>query len=281
MMKLDKLCVGYYSPTRTSKSIAHAIAEGMNIARREDLDLTTDNGIGPILVKDSICIISVPVYGGLIAPIAAQRLRRLQATNCVAIPVVVYGNRDYEDALVQLRDLLIEQGFTILCGATFIGEHSYSRSEMPIAEGRPDKIDIQIAKDFGRKALMRLQEQLHIGNITNTYDKDFALMYEQPLNSLITSPKLKGNIPYKTLRPSTPQAPLVNENCYGCGECLDWCPTGAITLTDGRSMTQIELCTKCCACVKFCPVGGRTFDTPYTALLHEKCKERREAELFI
>ena len=45
---------------------------------------------------------------------------------------------------------------------------------------------------------------------------------------------MKGNVPYKTLGPSTPQAPVVNDNCYGCGECVDWCPTGAITIADGR-----------------------------------------------
>lgn len=284
MMNINKLCVGYYSPTHTSRRIAHAVAEGMNIARREIIDLTTDKHTEDITVNDAICIMAVPVYGGLIAPVAAQRLRRLQGKNSVAVPIVVYGNRDYEDALVQLRDILNEQGFTSLCGAAFIGEHSYSRQGMPIAEGRPDSDDIAIAKAFGLQALAKLTDELKLTTDCETIDttnKDFSLKFDKPLNELISVPHMKGNTPYKTLRPATPQAPVVNENCYGCGDCVDWCPTGAISIINGHSTTEIGLCTKCCACVKLCPVGGRTFDSPYTAILHEKCAERREPELFL
>ena len=58
-------------------------------------------------------------------------------------------------------------------------------------------------------------------------------------------------------------------------------PHRRITIADGRSATRVDLCTKCCACVKFCPVGGRTFDTPYTAMLHQNFSTRREPECFV
>ena len=127
-MQLDKLCVACFSPTHTSMKIARAIADGTHIARREEIDLTTDPADTPIAVRNAICIV--------VAPVAVRRIARLRAENSIAIPVVVYGNRDYEDALVQLRDLLYAQGFTPLCGAAFVGEHSYSRPGMPVAEGR-------------------------------------------------------------------------------------------------------------------------------------------------
>ncbi len=41
-MQLDKLCVACFSPTHTSMKIARAIADGTRIARREEIDLTTD-----------------------------------------------------------------------------------------------------------------------------------------------------------------------------------------------------------------------------------------------
>ena len=107
-MKLNVMNVVYYSPTRTSQKVARAIAEGLGIARRQETDLTTDFRTDPIMVKDSICIVAAPVYGGLVAPAALERISRLRGENSVAIPVVVYGNRDYEDALVQLRDRLHE-----------------------------------------------------------------------------------------------------------------------------------------------------------------------------
>ena len=280
-MKLDQLCVAYYSPTHTSRAIARAVGDGFGIGRRTERDLTTDRSDSPVAVKDSICIVAAPVYGGLIAPVAARRIARLRAENSVAVPIVVYGNRDYEDALVQLRDLLHSQGFTVLCGAAFVGEHSYSRPGMPIAEGRPDAQDLREAEAFGRQAFASLTRQLNIAETPAPAARDFALTYDAPLEQFVATPPMKGNVPYKTLGPATPQAPVVGDLCYGCGECVDLCPTGAISLHDGRSTTDVALCTKCCACVKFCPVGARTFDTPYTAMLHERCSTRRTPELFL
>lgn len=280
-MELDRLHIIYYSPTHTSKKIARSIGEGTGIARRQETDLTTDSGKAEITVMDAICVVAVPVYGGLVAPTAAERILRLKAVNCVAVPVVVYGNRDYEDALVQLRDLLRGQGFTPLCGAAFIGEHSYSRPGMPVAEGRPDSNDLRIAREFGQALFRKLTDELGISDAPAPDSRHFALTYDTPLDTLIATADMKGNVPYKTIGKPTPQAPVVNENCYGCGDCAGWCPTGAISIKDGRSDTQIDLCTKCCACVKFCPTGARTFDTPYTAMLHEKCSVRREPEIFV
>lgn len=275
------MCIIYYSPTRTSMKIARSIGEGTNIARRMEINLTTDRSETDIIVKDAVCIVAAPVYGGLLAPAAAQRILRLKAENCVAVPVVVYGNRDYEDALVQLRDLLRRQGFTPLCGAAFIGEHSFSRPGMPVAEGRPDADDLRVARGFGRQAYLKLLGQLGISDTPAPDDRHFALTYSGRLEDLISTAEMKGNVPYKTIGNPSPQAPVVNENCYGCGDCASLCPTGAIGIKDGRSYTQIDLCTKCCACVKFCPANARTFDTPYTTMLHEHFGSRREPELFV
>ena len=71
--------------------------------RRIETDLTLDEGISPIEIKDSLTILAAPVYGGRVAPIALQRMKRLKGTNAPVILVAVYGNRDYEDALVELR----------------------------------------------------------------------------------------------------------------------------------------------------------------------------------
>ncbi len=140
----------FFSPTHTSAKIARAIGESIGMGRRIEIDLTTDENSSPIEIKDSITIIAVPVYAGRVAPIALQRLRRLKGNNAPAILVAVYGNRDYEDALVELRDETIQLGFTPLAAGAFIGEHSYSRPNMPIAEGRPDVTDLQIAEQFGK-----------------------------------------------------------------------------------------------------------------------------------
>ena len=229
------------------------------MGKRIEIDLTTDENSSPIEIKDSITIIAVPVYAGRVAPIALQRLRRLRGNNAPAILITVYGNRDYEDALVELRDETIQLGFTPLAAGVFIGEHSYSRPNMPIAEGRPDITDLQTAEQFGKDCLTKLEK-----------------------DEILSDFYIKGNIPYRFVGPSTPAAPVCTEECFACGECIEVCPTHAIALSDeGKIETEITKCIKCCACVKECPNGARVFDTPYTPMLHQKCAARREPELFI
>ena len=101
----------FFSPTHTSAKIARAIGGSIGMGKRIEIDLTTDENSSPIEIKDSITIIAVPVYAGRVAPIALQRLRRLRGNNAPAILITVYGNRDYEDALVELRDETIQLGF--------------------------------------------------------------------------------------------------------------------------------------------------------------------------
>lgn len=132
----------------------------------------------------------------------------------------------------------------------FIGEHSYSRPNMPIAEGRPDVTDLQIAEQFGKDCLTKLEK-----------DETLSDFY------------LKGNIPYRFVGPSTPAAPVCTEECFACGECIEVCPTHAIALSDeGKIETEITKCIKSLRLRKECPNGARVFDTPYTPMLHQNVR---------
>lgn len=251
----------FFSPTHTSAKIARAVGEGIGMGRRIETDLTLDEGTSPILINDALTVIAVPVYGGRVAPIALQRLKRLKGHNAPVILLTIYGNRDYEDALVELRDTAVEQGFTPLSAGAFIGEHSYSRPNMPVAAGRPDADDLQKAEQFGHESLRKLQE--------STF----------PLPSFF----IKGNVPYKPLPAGNNATPVCNDLCYACGNCIEVCPTHAIRPSaDGSQIETIaERCIRCCACVKECPTGARIFDSPFTAILHEKFSARREPETFL
>lgn len=42
--------------------------------------------------------------------------------------------------------------------------------------------------------------------------------------------------------------------CDGCGECMAFCPDGAIYLVDGGAAVDHTLCRECKACIAACPM---------------------------
>lgn len=248
----------FFSPTHTSLTIADAIADGMKIPERKVWDITYEKPAADVIIEDGIAVIAVPVYGGRVAETAVERLLSVRGNGIPAVISVVYGNRDYEDALIELRNLVKKQGFIPVSGAAFIGEHSYSRPDRPVAEGRPDKKDTDTAFAFGSDT----------ADFLKGWSGDFADLH------------VKGNFPYKTKGAKTPQTPVtVEELCTQCGYCIEICPTQAIELQD-EIVSDPGPCIKCCACVKECPNQARIFETPFTDYLFQNFSSRRDPELF-
>ncbi len=264
-MKISKVRSLYFSPTGTSKKIVEAIAAGCREGGgHEQSNLTYPTSFDTLECKaDELVIIGVPVYAGRVAPLAVERLKTIQGNGAAAVLVVLYGNREFEDALVELHDLAREIGFQPVAGSAFIGEHSFSTRDLPIADGRPDGDDLRAAKAFG---------EIIVGHL--------AEMAEDSLNPLV----VPGNVPYKDGMGPLPFSPSFNVGmCTGCGFCIETCPSGAISL-EGELQVDAELCIFCCACVKSCPEGAVTVEAPplkeKTVWLHENCKKRKDPQLF-
>jgi ferredoxin len=236
----------FFSPTRTGCQVVEQVARGISAERVETIDLTSplSDTLGVVNVKSDVVILGAPVYGGRIPSLAVSRLRRLKAKKIPAVLVVVYGNRAYEDALLELKDLALQIGCVPVAGSAFIGEHSYSTSAYPIAAGRPDLDDLAIARDFGRQIGNLLR---HINSVENLH----------PLH-------VPGNFPYRDypgnidhVCPTTDEA-----TCQLCGgECASVCPSAAIVIHE-KVITDPAACILCCACVKACPTGARKMDNP-------------------
>ena len=158
-MKYSNIHLIYFSPTHTSAKIVYAIAEGMGATSMSESDVTCESLDMEEYIDDELTIIAAPVYGGRVAETAMERFRMFRsAHHAPVVPVVLYGNRDYEDALKELCDLVSEQGFVPVAAGAFIGEHSFSRKGMPIAEGRPDESDLNQATEFGKKIIEELEK---------------------------------------------------------------------------------------------------------------------------
>lgn len=230
----------------------------------EHINLTLPEGAQQTIqhFTDELVIIGAPVYGGRLPLEAINRFKKLTANKTLAIIIVVYGNRDFEDALLELKNLAIALGFIPVAGGSFIGEHSFATEERPIANGRPDSHDVQKAQDFWAKITLKIKAlQLPDGQMDLPIPGRFP--YEASLRSMVVSPVTK------------------EETCIVCGNCRSVCPTAAITI-NGNVATKTELCIRCSACIKGCPTGARVWqDNMMITIanwLNENCSTRKEPE---
>lgn len=150
-MKIQSLKLVCFSPTGTTKAVIQGIVRGINQSTVELIDITKPNARKQQLQtsENELLIVAVPVYMGRVPDLLIEWLHTIKARNTPTVCVVVYGNRVYDDALLELKDILIKRGcIPIACGA-YIGEHSFSSSETPTAEGRPDASDLNHAELLG------------------------------------------------------------------------------------------------------------------------------------
>ena len=106
-MNFNAVRLVYFSPTKTTQKILEGIAQGTKVGTIEHLDLTPPESKTLELDKmqDELVLIGVPVYAGRVPLEAVAKLRRLRVDRVPAVIIVVYGNREIEDALLELKDL--------------------------------------------------------------------------------------------------------------------------------------------------------------------------------
>ncbi len=278
-MIIDSVYLIYFSPTHTSKQVGESIVRATGIINITTLDITRKGIAETVLSPSSLAIIVVPVYGGHVAPLAMERLQTLSGTNSPVVLVVVYGNRAYEKALVELDAFASSHDFKTIAGATFIGEHSYSNSKYPIAEGRPDTKDLEFAEDFGKKIAVKIKSAADI-DMLYPVDVSKIARPRQPFFPLVRF--LRKVIALRKSGVPLPRTPKVEDEslCNHCGACVLQCPTQAINKGD-ELHTDPEKCIKCCACVKGCKQHARVYDTPFAALLAQCFTRQKEPRIII
>lgn len=264
MTSMDTIC---FSPTGTTKRVLDAIVAGLGLEAVTLVDLTVPGGDRKVSMPDgqSLALFGMPVYAGRIPQEALVRLEHCQGQGTPAVLVVVYGNRAYEDALLELSDVVGRKGFVPVAAGAFIGEHSFSNATAPIAVGRPDADDRDKATAFGaaiRRKLDGLDCLAEAGTLS-----------------------VPGNRPYRECHPLPAMAPVSRGDvCVRCGLCATVCPVDAITVASEVN-TREERCLHCCACVKACPTGARVVENPklleIATRLATNCAARKEPETYL
>lgn len=229
-------------------AIASEIAERIN---ETDLGKCAEASL-----KGDVVIVAAPVFSGRIPALVSEKLSKLDGRGKTAVTAVVYGVRAYEDALLELNDVMESAGFKIAASCALVAQHSIVKE---IGRGRPDEADIKEIKSFAGDALVRI---------------------ESGERGAVSVP---GNRPYREGGKSG-ATPIALPDCRGCGHCASVCPTEAIRILDGAPVTDSKKCIMCMACVAKCPARSRVLPTEVLNRLTEKLGAfrdvRRENEFF-
>lgn len=192
-----------------------------------------------------LVVFGVPTYAGRIPNLILPYIKDMvHGKSTLTVPVVLYGNRNFDDALIELRDVLFSNGFLPMAAGAFVGEHSFSRT---LGAGRPDEEDMGL--------IYRLSEAV-CEHIFADDIPDVPVEVEgcRPIRPYYTPRDRNGN-PINILKVKPKTDPKL---CDHCGLCADLCPMDAIDHTD---VTLVPgKCIKCCACVKKCPTGAKYYD---------------------
>ncbi|HIU87368.1 MAG TPA: EFR1 family ferrodoxin [Candidatus Avilachnospira avistercoris] len=271
----------YFSAKGTTERCALKIAEAMGLEAksinwlrmpaREELEI----GAADVL------LFSMPVYGGFIPKHCADMAKYLKGHGGAAIITAVYGNRHYDDALLEMKDILMAQGFKVMAAGAFVAEHSIFPK---VAAGRPDEHDLEVISEFGGRC-RKLLERITAETGSKDSSQSSAESAEFIAEAIASLPELSlpGNKDYKAEFGGVPFKPEGDESCIGCRTCASVCPMGAIDKAEPKR-TDRELCISCGACIKACPTGSRNYYGPAykTAAFgfEMKCSKRREPEVF-
>ena len=153
-MEIRNVTSIFFSPTGSTRRLVSMLSKTFPSKPREvDITPYTQRGLSMDFGPDDLVLFGVPVYGGRIPSPAVQTLRRMQGSRTPAVLVAAYGNREYDDALLELADIAAANGFIPFAAAALIAEHSIMHS---VAAGRPDAQDAKKIEAFGTQLWKKL-----------------------------------------------------------------------------------------------------------------------------
>lgn len=255
-MKLYKI---YFSPTGGTKKVIDVISKPWNCEKIE-LDLTNKktNFANIKLQKEDICMVAVPSFGGRVPEVVISKLKKITGAQARAILITVYGNRAYDDTLLELKNTLQELNFRCTAAIAAIAEHSIMHE---FGTGRPDEKDTKELLEYAVKIKESMEKQT-----------SEQIQVEVP-----------GNNTYREYT-GVPLKPKANKTCSKCGLCAIECPVDAIP-KDTPSLTDKNKCISCMRCMKVCPKHARELNKMMVMVAAKKmkkvCISRKSNELFL
>lgn len=219
----------YFSPTGGTKRVMDILAGELSADHQIDLSATDADYGSYSFNEDDVCLIGVPSFGGRVPSVVLERMRQMHVNGAMAVAVIVFGNRAYDDTLLELKNEAASCGYTVIAGIAAVAEHSVMHQ---YATGRPDTQDEADLRQFSKEIAELIANR---GSV-----RDFSVPGKQEYQ------KYDG-IPIK---------PKAGRACTKCGLCAAQCPVEAIPFSNPASVDK-KKCISCMRCVEICPRKAR------------------------
>lgn len=257
-MQINQIWAVYFSPTgstgKLARFLARILGESLGLPVNElDYTLPAARAALHTFQKTDFVVWATPVYAGRVPNKLLPYMQgHLSATDTLALPVAVFGNRSFDDALAELCNILTSNRFIPLGAAALVARHPFSAV---LGAGRPDEADLQKICAFAHGVVQKI-------SLLTDIPPSVAVPGNNRPQAYYT-PKGADGCPAHFLK-AVPKTDV--QRCTLCGVCSHHCPMGSISPSDPTHITNT--CIKCHACVTHCPVGAKYFDD--AALLSHK-----------
>lgn len=236
-MNISGQHIAYFSATHTTRNLVRRIGEKINcpIIKEYNIAGSAKWESTPVKVKASeLLIVGVPSYFGRVPSLVVPYIEQFKGDNSPAVIICSYGNRDFEDTLLELKDILSANGFKVIAAGGFVPTHSIFPQ---VASNRPDVRDLGEQEDFAK----------HCATLLRTLENENDALGLQ----------VRGNHPYRETG-KIPFVPTGNRKCDECGTCVKLCPVQAIP-EDKPRKTDKNKCINCGRCITVCPQDARSY----------------------
>ncbi len=271
---INNIFAVYFSPTGNTAKIVKDVATTVGAELGHpikviDYTLPQNRNHHLNFQKEDLVIWGTPVYAGRFPNKLLPYVRSGAIGNgALAVPIAVFGNRNYDDCLLELRNELERNNFHTIAGAAFVSAHVFSDK---IGAGRPDAADSEEMQMFAKKLAEKIKRMTNIPKPVEISKRDVVGSYYTPLG-------VDGK-PAVFLK-AKPETDVVK--CQKCGLCVAVCPMGSISKENPLNVTGI--CIKCQACIMVCPNNAKYMDDPeflsHKAMLEKNYTDRAANKIF-
>ena len=271
-MEIKKVYALYFSPAGTTRKLTDTLAAAL--AASFEVEIETIDITNPAAREEThafaageLVVCGSPTYAGKLPnKLLPYWKGSLQGNGALAVALVTFGNRAFDNSLAELCACLEADGFHTVGAGAFACRHVFSDV---LAAGRPDQDDFAELAKLGAAVATRIVK-------ANEYPAPPEVPGDADAPYYI--PKGADGEPKNFLKAK----PKTSDECIQCGVCVAVCPMGSIDPQDVSSVPG--LCIKCHACVRECPMGAKYFDDEaflsHKAMLEQSFQRRAEAKWF-